>query len=74
MATAAETQAALGTSGMSATIVREENRTNSGDTVLTKNYYVLGGVDAPGRARWCQVTVADNAATQAAAILVALRA
>lgn len=73
MATAAETQVELGLGGMSATIVMEENRTNSGDTVLTKNYYVLGGVDAPGKARWCQVTVADDAATQAAAVLTALR-
>lgn len=74
MATAAECQVALGTGGMSAKIMFEENRTNSGSTVLTKNYYVCGLVDAPGRARWCTVTVADSAATQAAAVLVALRA
>lgn len=73
MATAAEVNAQLGTSGMNAQIIIEENRTASGATVLTKNYYCVGGADAPGRARWVTCTVADSAATQAAAVLSGLR-
>lgn len=74
MATAAQAQAALDTTGRGARIVYEENRTSSGSTVLTKNYYVIGGTDAPGRARWITVTVADSAAAQAVAIRAGLRA
>jgi hypothetical protein len=74
MATAAATQAVLGTGGMSAMIIFEETQTSSGGTILTKGYYCEGNVDAPGRARWVTITVSDSAAVQAAAILVGLRA
>lgn len=37
-------------------------------------WYVQGNQDAPGRARWVTTTAADDASTQAAAVLTALRA
>lgn len=74
MATAAETQAVLGLGGACAQILFEENRTASGATVLTKNYYCLGGTDAPGKSAWVTITVANSAAVQAAAVLTGLRA
>lgn len=37
-------------------------------------WYVEGNQDAPGRARWVTTTASDNAATQATAVLTALRA
>ena len=39
-----------------------------------QQWYVIGNVDAPGRCRMVSTTAADNAATQAAAVLTALRA
>jgi hypothetical protein len=39
-----------------------------------QEWYVVGNVDAPGRAKWVTTTASDNAATQAAAVLTALRA
>lgn len=73
MATMAATNAQLGTN-MNAQVIIEETATSSGATILTKNYYCLGGVDAPGKARWVAITVADSAATQAAAVLTGLQA
>lgn len=70
MATPAAVQAELGTNAMNAQIIRADE-----DIDGTKcEYYVIGNVDAPGRARPVQCTIADSAATQAAAILTALRA
>ena len=74
--TPAACQAALGLSPMNAWIVRanESQSTIGPNAVLTEQqWYVEGNVDAPGRARWVTTTASDNAATQAAAILVALR-
>lgn len=68
--TPAAVQAVLGTNPMNAQIIRAD-QTN---TATAGAYYVIGNVDAPGRARWCAITNTDSAATQAAAILVALRA
>jgi hypothetical protein len=67
--TAAALNAALGTTGRNAQVVKDDG---TYDTV--QRWYVLGGVDAPGRARWVETTAADDAATQATAVLVALRA
>ena len=65
----ADCQAQLGSSPMDARIIR------GGIVVGTlQEWYVIGNVDAPGRARWIRTTAADNAATQAADILTALRA
>jgi len=52
--------------------VRDVNETHSGATPLTRVCYCLGGTDLPGKARWVTLTVADNAATQATAVLAGL--
>ena len=67
--TPAAVQAALGTNPMSAVIVRAVEV----DATL-QDWYVIGNADAPGRSRWVTTTASDTAATQAAAILTALRA
>ena len=64
-------QAALGTDVGSPRILRAEQITN-GSTAGA--YLVRGGAVVNGRVRWCGVTNTDNAATQASAILTALRA
>lgn len=38
-----------------------------------QEWYVVGGIGVGSRARWVQTTAADNAATQAAAILSKLQ-
>ena len=68
--TPAAMQTALGTNAMSARVVRAEEVVAGG----LQRWYVVGNVDAPGRNRWVTTTAADNAATQAAAVLTALRA
>jgi len=72
MATPAAVQAELGTNPMNAIIVRATEELAS-DTAKCE-YYVIGNVVAPGRARSIVCTKADSAATQAAAILTGLRA
>jgi hypothetical protein len=45
------------------------------ETANTLDYwYVIGGVDYPGKARWCRTTVAGNDAAQVAEITAALAA
>ena len=72
MATPAEVQAVLGTNPMNAQILQATEQLVA-DTAKC-SYYAVGNVDAPGRARWVDCTKADDAATQAAAILTGLRA
>ena len=74
MATVAEVNAELDPddTGLRAKITHEANRTNEGDTVLTKSCYCLGGTDIPGGCGWVTLTVADSAATQAAAVLTGI--
>lgn len=74
MATVAETNAELDSAGtgLRAKIIRADNATHSGATPLTRVCYCLGGTDRPGKARWVTLTVADSAATQAAAVLTGL--
>lgn len=67
--TAAQLNAALGTTGRNAQCIKDDG---TYDTV--QRWFVLGGADAPGRARWVETTAADDATTQAAAVLTALRA
>jgi hypothetical protein len=67
--TTAQLQAQLGTGGMNATIIIADHQSATVD-----EWYVIGNVDAPGRARWCTTTASDSAATQAAKILTDLRA
>lgn len=70
--TPAAVQAQLGTNPMSAQILRAGEV--QGSDATKQEWYVVGNVDAPGRARWVSTTASDSAATQAAAILTALRA
>ena len=68
--TPAAVQVVLGSSPMNARITHAR-QTDASSTAGC--YYVIGNCDAPGRARWCDVTNTDDAATQADAILVKLR-
>lgn len=70
--TPAAVQAQLGTNPMNAQILRANEV--QGSDATKQEWYVLGLVNAPGRCRWVSTTAADSAATQAAAILTALRA
>ena len=67
--TSAALQAALGTNPMSAQIVTSFDPSQG----TLQQWYVRGGVDAPGRSRLVTTTAADDAATQAA-VLAALQA
>ena len=68
--TAADLQTELGTNPNSAQVLQVGPVT--GTTLQV--WYVVGNQDARGRARWVSTTASDNAATQAAAVLTALRA
>lgn len=70
--TSADLQAELGANPMNAQVLRANEAQGSDNT--KQEWYVIGNVDAPGRARWVSTTASDNAATQAAAVLTALRA
>jgi hypothetical protein len=67
--TGAALQAALGSTETDAKVVQE-----FGVVSTFQDWYIEGNLDAPGRAKMCRTTAADNAATQAAAVLVQLRA
>lgn len=69
--TPAAVQVALGVDVGSPKILRAEQITNG---ATAGAYLVQGAATVPGRTRWCAVTNTDNAATQATAILAALRA
>ena len=68
--TSAALQAALGANPMNAQVVIAYEPSIG----TNQQWYVIGNVDAPGRALKVQTTASDNAATQAAAVLTALRA
>ena len=68
--TSAAMQAALGTNAMNARILQHSEPIVG----AVQRWYAIGNQDAPGRAKWVETTAADNAATQAAALLTALRA
>lgn len=67
--TGAALQAALGATESDARVTQE-----FGVVSTFQEWYVEGNGDAPGRAKLIRTTAADNAATQAAAVLTALRA
>jgi hypothetical protein len=67
--TPAAVQAVLGTNPMNAQIIRSEEVIGS-----LQGWFVVGNADAAGRSRYITTTASDAAATQAAAILTALRA
>lgn len=68
--TSAALQAALGTNPMNAQVVRAFEPSQG----TLQQWYVIGNQDAPGRTRLVTTTASDDAATQAAAVLAALRA
>jgi len=68
--TGAALQTALGTNGMNAVVQAE--LPPYGATI--QYWAVRSGVNAAGRVRNVTTTASDNAATQAAAVLTALRA
>jgi hypothetical protein len=67
--TGAALQAALGTNPMNAQVVRE-----FGVEGTFQGWYIVGNQDGAGRSRFINTTAADNAATQATAVLAALNA
>lgn len=67
--TGAALQTALGTKETNAKVTQE-----FGVVSTFQEWYVEGNGDAPGKAKLIRTTAADNAATQAAAVLTALRA
>jgi hypothetical protein len=67
--TGAELQTALGSDSTDAKVTQE-----FGVVSTFQEWYVEGNLDAPGRAKLIRTTAADNAATQAAAVLTALNA
>ena len=67
--TGAELQAALGALETDAKVTQE-----FGVVGTFQVWYVEGNLYAPGKAKLIRTTASDNAATQAAAVLTALRA
>ena len=67
--TGAALQAALGTKETDAKVTQE-----FGVVSTYQEWYVEGNGDAPGKAKLIRTTAADDAATQAAAVLAALAA
>lgn len=70
--TPAALQTALGT-GIGAPLVVRADETQGSDATK-QEWLVHGRGTVPGRVRWVSCTASDNAATQAAAVLAALRA
>ena len=68
--TAAALQTELGTNAMNAQVLRAFEPSQGTE----QQWLVAGGADAAGRTRMVSTTASDNAATQAAAVLTALRA
>jgi hypothetical protein len=68
--TSAAVQAVLGTNPNNAQIIQSFEPSQG----TLQQWYVCGNGDAAGRCRLVTTTASDNAATQAAAILAALRA
>ena len=68
--TAAALQTALGTSENSPKVMQSFGP-NDG---TSQDWQISGGTTAPGVVKFVRTTAADNAATQAAAVLTSLRA
>lgn len=67
--TAAQLQTALGVASMNQPRVLREKAPYGGSS---QYWYVSGGTAYPGRVKHVTTTASDNAATQAAAVLLAL--
>jgi len=68
--TAAQLQTALGVGGNDPQVLKHDARADG----TTQSWYVHGRVTYPGRVRWIRTTASNNAAQQAAEILVGLKA
>lgn len=68
--TSAQMQTELGLTANDAQVIMHQMPL----TGTLQEWYVVGNMDAPGRAKWISTTASDSAATQAAAVLTALRA
>lgn len=68
--TSAAMQAALGDTQTDAKVLQHAEPIVGS----VQRWYIVGNLDAPGRAKWVETTAADDAATQAAAALTALNA
>lgn len=68
--TSAQLQAALGANPNNAQVLQAFEPSQG----TQQQWYVVGNLDAPGRCRLINTTASDNAATQAAAVVTALRA
>lgn len=68
MATVADIQAELDPQGLGTriTIVKQFS------VATTDTFYCVGGVDAVGKAKWCETTNTDTAAQQASSITTAM--
>lgn len=67
--TPTELQDALGRTAMSPRVLR-----SFGVNGTIQEWYIWGGATVPGRLKHLRTTAADDASTQAAAVLTALRA
>lgn len=65
--TGAQLQTALGDLPMDARVISE-----FGVFGTQQGWYIVGNLDGAGRSRFVNTTAADNAATQAAAVIAAL--
>jgi hypothetical protein len=70
--TPAALQTALGDTIGAPKVLRADE--TQGADATKQEWLVHGRGTVPGRVRWVSTTASDNAATQAAAVLVALRA
>ncbi len=68
--TSAQLQAALGTNPLDPQVLQAYEPSQG----TQQQWVVWGGATAKGRVRFCNTTAADNAATQAAAVLTQLAA
>jgi len=70
--TSAALQTALGVKAGDPFVIRAGEV--QGSDATKQEWYVEGRLTVPGRVRWVSTTASDNAATQAVAVLAALRA
>ena len=70
--TPAQMQTALGDTIGAPQVLRADE--TQGVLTTKQDWLVHGGLTVPGRGRYCVTTASDDAATQATAVLAALRA
>lgn len=68
--TSAQLQTALGTNPNHPRVIHHDIRSDG----TSQRWYIQGGTVYPGRTRWITTTAADDASTQAAAVITGLKA